>query len=225
MPAYNEGEIISEIVDEWSKIAKNCSGVLAVINDGSSDDTSGILKDKFDKHCEFIYIEKQNSGHGLTCMEGYRWAISNDFKWIFQTDSDGQTKSKEFLEIWKQKEDHDFIFGYRINRADGLGRKVISKILQMVNLLIFKIYVKDVNVPFRLMKTRSLNPLLDKIKSELYLANAFLTVIIEKYAKINWVEISFSPRKGGVPSVSWNRFYGLGFRISKEFWQIRNHIK
>ena len=222
MPTYNEDKIISNIVDEWSKTAIKCNGILAVINDGSTDNTLDILKEKFGKHSEFIILNKKNSGHGSTCLEGYRWAISNNFKWIFQTDSDGQTKSKEFLEIWQKKESHDFIFGYRASRGDGITRWVISRVLRVVILFVFGVFVKDSNVPFRLMKRKSLKPILERIKTDLFLANALLAVLIQKNYIIKWTPISFQSRLGGTPSVTLRRFIPVGLNVTKEFWQIRS---
>ena len=224
MPAYNECEIISDIVDEWSEIAINCNGILAIINDGSTDNTLDILKEKFRKHNKFIIIDKKNSGHGLTCLEGYKWAISNDFKWIFQTDSDGQTKSNEFVKIWDQKDNHDFIFGYRNSRGDGIFRWIISRVLRVVIFVVFGVFVKDSNVPFRLMNKNLLQPIIEIIKSDLFLANSLLAVLIQKYHVIKWTPISFQTRPGGEPSITLRRFIPVGLTVTNEFWQIRNII-
>lgn len=224
MPAYNEEETIADTVNEWSEVAMKCNGILAVINDGSTDDTLDILKSKICEYPNLVVIDKPNSGHGPSCVEGYLWVVENSFNWIFQTDSDGQTKGDEFLTVWKNKDNHDFIFGFRSKREDGFGRMVISKVLQFIILVIFDVFVKDANVPFRLMKTKTLAPFLNKIEPDMFLANALLTAIIKKYSSIKWVEISFLPRKGGTPSVSWMRFINVGLKVSRQFHKARHRI-
>ena len=222
MPAYNEEEALPEVIREWVGAAAKVDGTLVVLNDGSKDNTLAILKESMRTHDNLIVIDKPNSGHGPTCLAGYRWATEQGFEWVFQTDSDGQTKSEEFLDAWKLTEHHDFIFGFRPTRGDGFGRWVISRVLRLTILMIFGVAVRDANVPFRIMRASKLPPFLDRIPKDLFLANAYLAVLIRKSPeKIRWVTISFSPRTGGVPSVSWRRFAAVGLRVIRDFRALR----
>ncbi len=224
MPAYNEEQAISQVLAEWSEIASKGNGTLVVINDGSRDHTLEILREGMGIYHNLVVIDKSNSGHASSCLAGYHWVEENDFKWVFQTDSDGQTKGSEFMTIWKDRDSHDFIFGFRPWRGDGFGRLVISRILRMVIFLVFGVFVKDANVPFRLMRVHAVIPFLPKVNPDLFLGNAFLAVVIQKYSKIKWVQISFSPRKGGSPSVAWRRFFAVGLKVIAEFWRARREI-
>jgi dolichol-phosphate mannosyltransferase len=223
-PAYNEERSIPLLLAEWTKVASDSNGMLTVINDGSNDQTLELLKDGMHQYDNLIVIDKLNTGHGSSCLLGYQWAEENGFQWIFQTDSDGQTKGSEFLLFWDQRNANNFIFGFRPVRGDGIGRLVISRILQLIIFLVFGVFVKDANVPFRLMRVNKLAPYLKNINPDMFLANAYLAVIIQKYSEIKWFKISFQARKGGLPSVNWQRFFIVGLNVIREFWKARKEI-
>lgn len=222
MPAYNEEEAIAGVVAEWADVAKSIGGALVVLNDGSTDDTLKTLRRLEGDHPELIVIDKPNSGHGPTCAHGYKWAIEKGFEWVFQTDSDGQTNSEEFLEAWELRDEHDFILGLRRTRGDGIGRWVISRVLRLAIWTVFSTHVRDANVPFRLMRAEKLKPLLELVPDDLFLANAYLAVLLQRSGSgVHWHPISFAPRVGGVPSVRWGRFVQIGLRTVRDFWGLR----
>ena len=222
MPAYNEEEALPDVLQEWCSAAAEADGCLAVLNDGSKDGTLKLLREAQADHPNLIVIDKPNSGHGPTCLTGYKWAIEQGFEWIFQTDSDGQTDSQEFLSAWRHRQGKEFIFGARPHRGDGFARLIISRVLRTSILVIFRTRVTDANVPFRLMKADALAPLLDQVPNDLFLGNAYLSVVLARSPyKIHWMKISFSPRTGGVPSVSMKRFAKVGWKVVKDFWALR----
>ena len=224
MPAYNEEEAISDVIQEWHQIADQYSGNLAVINDGSSDSTLEKIKLLSEKLPRLIIIDKTNSGHGPTCLQGYLWANQENFEWVFQTDSDGQARTDEFASLWEQKDKHHFVFGYRPSRGDGKIRFFISRILQAILFLIFFTSVRDANVPYRLMNVKRLLPYLQLIPKDFFLANALLSIILEKKHRIQWEPIYFGPRTGGIPSVSLKRFITLGFKTTWDFLKVKKNI-
>jgi glycosyltransferase involved in cell wall biosynthesis len=224
MPAYNEEEALPEVLAEWTRAASQAGGTVVVLNDGSKDRTLEVLRDAQVQHANLVVIDKENSGHGPTCLAGYKWAVQEGFEWVFQTDSDGQTRSAEFLEAWKLREQHDFIFGHRPSRGDGFARVLISKVLQAIILVVFWTYLRDANVPFRLMRATRLKGFLDGIPDGVFLANAYLTVLLRKSdERIYWFPISFAPRSGGIPSVSLSRFSVVGLRVVRDFLALRSN--
>lgn len=226
MPAYNEQEALASVIKQWHDIAVRINASLVVINDGSKDQTLKLLSDNLQNYSHLIVFDKENSGHGPTCLAGYNWALQKKFEWIFQTDSDGQIDPKDFERAWQLRADNDFILGNRPQRGDGAIRWFISRILQMVIFTAFGVNVPDANVPFRLMKVMKLQELTRHIPSDFFLANAYLAVLIQKFGRdVKWVDISFSPRSGGVPSVSLKRYFGLGCKVTRDFFAISKSFK
>ena len=66
-------------------------------------------------------------------------------------------------------------FGLRVIRDDGLLRLIFSRILSFLILIRKGIYVKDMNVPYRLMHRRILMKCLPYIPEKVNLKNAYLT--------------------------------------------------
>ena len=51
-----------------------------------------------------IHHKKPNSGHGESCLTGYREAIKLNSEWILQIDSDYQCDPIYFEKFWSLKE-------------------------------------------------------------------------------------------------------------------------
>ena len=92
MPAYNEEGCVRHVAEEWLQTLKQNypDFIFLVLNDGSRDSTLAILNSIAGKEENFRVIDKLNSGHGQTCLEGYRIALKQEAEWILQIDSDGQ---------------------------------------------------------------------------------------------------------------------------------------
>lgn len=92
MPVYNEQDCIEQVVHEWLPIFNKHTTqfTFCILNDGSKDNTQQLLNQLAQQHTELKIIEKDNSGHGQTCVLGYKTAIENSAEWIFQIDSDEQ---------------------------------------------------------------------------------------------------------------------------------------
>ena len=228
MPAYNEEANIRRTVEQFypiiEKIGKNSK--LVIVDDGSKDNTFKIIQELSISYPNLIPVSKVNSGHGATCLFAYKFAIGKEAKWIFQTDSDGQTNPEEFWTFWENRNKFDFIIGSRVNRLDGISRIIVTKIMKIIILLKFGVIVRDANTPFRLMKSERLRLLLENIPDDFFLSNILIsTMVVMTKEKIAWVPISFKPRQGGVNSINLKRIFKIGFKALKEFSDAKNNLK
>mgnify|MGYP003300568140 CR=1 FL=1 len=149
VPCYNEEENINNVVLEWYPIIEKISNgsKLVVVNDGSKDNTLKILNKLSKKYKNLVVLDKENGGHGDALLYGYNYALVNKADYIFQTDSDGQTKASEFWDFWNEREEYDAIIGNRNNRKDGLSRIFVTKVLRIILFLIFGCFIIDANTP------------------------------------------------------------------------------
>ncbi len=166
LPAYNEEANIEEVIAQWHPICEqiNAEGneaLLVIANDGSKDKTFAIMQSLQSKYPLLKPLDKENSGHGSTVLYLYHYAINNNADYIFQTDSDGQTLPEEFWQMWNNRHNYDFQIGTRGGRQDGASRVFVTKTLRLVVWLMFHVWVKDANTPFRLLKVDKLKPILD----------------------------------------------------------------
>jgi dolichol-phosphate mannosyltransferase len=228
IPAYNEEDTIESVISEWHPVVCQISSGsrLIIINDGSKDSTAQKVRN-LESRCEYLtLVDKRNSGHGPSCLVGYKYALSRRADWVFQTDSDGQTLASEFESFWADRKKADFLIGYRTVRGDGVTRWLVSRALRLSILAIFRTYIRDSNVPFRLMKTSRLGRYLDIVPGDFFLANSLLTVLLAKGKEnILWKQITFRSRQGGVPTVPLGGFFALGVRILRDFHRFNQANK
>lgn len=222
IPAYNESANIREVIEEWYAVIEKHSGNgksrLLVIDDGSKDDTYSIIKQEMEKKPMLVGLTKANSGHAPTCMFGYKYALEKGADYIFQTDSDGQTKASEFEAFWRARKKYDVVMGFRKHRGDGFSRLFVSRTLRMIIKLVFHVNVLDANVPYRLMKADKLEKAVQLVPQDYMLGNVVLSVVFaKKNYRVKFLPITFVPRQGGTSMYNWGRIFRIGINSLREF--------
>ena len=204
IPAYNEEKCIEKVVGSWmaNVITKHPGSEMLIINDGSRDNTRQILDKLKKKYKELKVIHKVNEGHGATIIRGYLESTKTPHEWVFQTDSDDQFFSEDFDKLWKSRHKSNFILGYRAKRNDPLHRLVISRLIFIFNLIVFGVYIKDANIPYRLMKKAYLKILLQKLPKNIFAPNIFLSILAVKVNQnlLN-IQVRHKERKSGQVSI------------------------
>lgn len=229
IPAYNEEENIIDVVNGWYPVIEKYGSKksrLVILNDGSKDNTSSVVK-KLAKNMPLLEIvDKKNSGHGSTVLYGYKCALDKGADYIFQTDSDGQTLPSEFKKFWELRRDYDMVIGHRNKREDGISRVFVTKVLKLVIRVAFKEKVVDANTPFRLMNRTSLEDCIKLIPDDFNLSNVVLSVAYQKKNyKVKYISVTFRPRQGGVNSINFKKISGIGKKALKDFKAINENFK
>lgn len=228
IPAYNEEENIEKVIKDWHPVAERAGkdSRLVVINDGSRDRTYEIAKALQGEYPQLTALNKENSGHGPTCMYGYRYALENGADYIFQTDSDGQTAAAEFWNFWKQRGTFDMVIGWRKHRKDGFSRVIVTKVLKLVIRLCFRVVVQDANTPFRLMKAKTLEKHLSLIPEAYPLPNVLIAVIYAKKGlKVKYIPVTFKERQGGVNFINFRKIVKIGKQAVIDFVYLNRVIE
>ena len=231
MPAYNEEANIEEVIREWHPVCERINNEghtakLAIANDGSKDHTYQMMQSLQSKYPHLVPLDKPNGGHGATVLYLYRYAIDNGANYVFQTDSDGQTRPDEFWQMWQNREKYDFQIGTRGGRQDGASRVFVTKTLRLVVWFMFHEWVKDANTPFRLMRADKLQAIMQMIPQDYSLCNVAISAIAVKWKyNIGWYPITFRPRQGGVNSINMKRIFGIGVKALGDFRKINKNLK
>lgn len=223
MPVYNEQASVRKVVIEWFQEIQNWTEdfTLLAINDGSKDQTENVLQRLRSQLGERVnIISRENRGHGQSCLEGYRIAAEHGIPWILQIDSDGQCDPQYFFRFWRKRMSFDLIYGVRTRRDDGWRRVLASWVLRFTLFIFAGVWCEDANVPYRLMKTSSIQAALTRIPSTFVLANVALAVLLKKDKTLrhSTVPIRFRERYGGEPSV---RLGNFGSKATELVKQIR----
>lgn len=223
MPAYNEAENIEEVVRMWHPVVERVGGEsrLVIANDGSKDNTYAKMLELQKSYPLLVPLDKPNSGHGATVLFLYRYALDCGADYIFQTDSDGQTLPQEFSLFYENRGEYDFVIGSRRGRQDGTSRVFVTRVLRLVVWMMFHVWVKDANTPFRLMKAERLKKIMEVVPPDFFLSNVAISAIAVRWKyQIKWIPVTFRPRQGGVNSINLRRIFKIGWKALGDFRKI-----
>jgi len=223
MPVYNEQDSVAGVVREWLPVLRRCEVPLTIclLNDGSTDGTPRVIEGLRGEVPEIMAVTKPNTGHGQTCLTGYRMALDAGATWVFQLDSDGQCPAECFRALWDERRNASAIYGFRRQRDDGTLRLLLSRCVGLVGWLSFGVKVKDPNVPFRLMHRDALLDVVDRVPAGLQLANVAVALFQERQVGIRWVDITFRERSAGAASVRGLTFLRRGIQLFRQLRELR----
>ena len=175
LPVYNEAEIIQTVIKDWAITLRGLQidFELRAYNDGSKDETARKLQEIAPIYPELIIINKANSGHGPTILQGYREANAT---YVFQVDSDNEMKAKYFAALWKERANYDFIIGRReFSFKVPLPRRIVSFMAKKAVHFFYGRGIADVNAPYRLMKKEKFAAIFSAIPTDTFAPNVIIS--------------------------------------------------
>ena len=153
LPAYNEEQVIASTVEQVTRELANLTRdfEVIVVNDGSTDRTGAVLSalQKLDRRIR-VLTHKRNQGYGATLADGFA-AATKDL--TFFMDSDGQFDIRDLKRFLSLIDEYDAVIGYRVKRQDTWMRKLNAWGWKLVVKLALGIHVRDIDCPFKLLRT------------------------------------------------------------------------
>jgi glycosyltransferase involved in cell wall biosynthesis len=208
MPAYNEEGCIENVVREYyDKIILKLPGSEFILVDDCSTDRTKVITSILSKELIDLKIIRNevNKGHGKSLRIGFM-AAKNEY--IFYTDSDACFGPDNFWKLYNLKDKATLISGYRINREDPIIRKILSKAMKSLNLILFGVHIKDINCAFKLIKSHDLIEILRKLPENSIAPQLMISIVISKKRKLLEVPIQYYPRGTGKSTLN-----GFTFQI------------
>lgn len=175
MPVYNEEGAIGKVVGDWIR-ALDALGIAFEIHaydDGSRDRTAEILESLERQDPRVRPHRKANSGHGPTILMGYRDHC--DKPWLFQIDSDDEMKPDHFAPLWAARADHDILIGERERIGQPWPRQIVSAVSRATVHGLFGSAIRDVNAPYRLMRSAFFAPVFRAIPDDSFAPNLLVS--------------------------------------------------
>ena len=210
IPVYNEERNIGPLLQDWQPIFRR-TGVpyrVILVDDGSKDGSLQLLKALGENDHTLEIYTQANAGHGPAILNGYRKAV--DEEWVFQIDSDHQLDTAAFDMLWANRQQYDLLLAQRMEKNASSGRKVISAFSFAAVRLLYGKGVRDVNVPYRLMRGSRLREALAAVPEGSFAPNILITAwFIRKKSRI--FTTTMACRKDGLarPSkMSWYFYRG-----------------
>jgi glycosyltransferase involved in cell wall biosynthesis len=168
-----------------------------VVDDGSTDATRAIAEGLAarDPHVRVVGHDR-NRGYGAALRSGIAASRSD---WILITDGDRQFDLGELERFLAPATDCDLVAGYRIDRADPLGRRLAAHAWNRLMCRTFGISVRDVDCAFKLMRGGAARAL--ALESDGAMVS---TELLVRAALAGWrtaeVGVHHRPRPAGRPS-------------------------
>ena len=197
-PAYNEAANIATTVLDALKVLPRIADEfeVIVINDGSSDNTKGIVAQLARQHKTIKLVNHPvNRGYGAAITTGLTTAR---FPWICYTDSDGQFRFHE-IELFLPHLNHaDLIVGFRQQRTDNPVRRFLALLLRLWDTILFGLNLKDVDCGFKLFKKAVITAIGPLITSSAITETEFMAKAKRHGFKIIEVGVTHHARPEGI---------------------------
>jgi dolichol-phosphate mannosyltransferase len=225
MPVYNEAGVIADVVEELGRdvVARLDGAEIVMVDDGSTDDTPAILDRLASEHGHVrVFHAPRNQGHGPSLRRAFE---ESEGEWLFQMDSDGQQLPAELWDLWALREQADLVVGVRVGRSEGRHRDVVSAAARWANRLVGGGRLRDVNVPFKLIRRE----LWEDLRADIPRVPVAPSLLIAVGARVRgWrvteVEVSHLPRRHGTSTVDVPALVRLTFGALRELVGFRARL-
>ena len=130
IPTYNESENIELIINKI--ISNDDSNDVLVVDDNSPDGTSEIVDKQKNIHNNRIFLIKRDkkSGLGSAYKAGFKWALENNYSYIFEMDADMSHDPDEIKNLKFQliQNKYDVVVGSRYIKGVSVVNWPLSRI-------------------------------------------------------------------------------------------------
>ncbi|HFD04595.1 MAG TPA: polyprenol monophosphomannose synthase, partial [Firmicutes bacterium] len=194
IPTYNEKENIKHIIGETLKQDKSLN--ILIVDDNSPDGTADIVKKMMKKDKRIHILERpRKMGLGTAYVAGFKYAIENNFDFIFEMDADFSHNPSDIPRfLSKINKGYDIVIGSRYIEGVSvinwpMSRLLLSYFANIYARVITGVPVNDLTGGFKCYRASKLKELdLNSIKSDGY---SFQIEITSKlyYRKARIVEI------------------------------------
>jgi glycosyltransferase involved in cell wall biosynthesis len=151
VPVYNEAESLPRLVDEVASVAAEKLGYrereeweIVFVDDGSTDGTSGVLKELFDSNPNVEVISfRGNQGKSAALAAGFHEATGDV---VVTMDGDLQDDPAEIPSLMaKLDEGYDLVSGWKRKRHDPPGKVVPSRVFNWMVRVMTGLKLHDIN--------------------------------------------------------------------------------
>ncbi len=211
IPTYNEKENIINIINKIFSLDKKFD--VLIIDDNSPDGTANLVKNSISENKNRLFLKKRDGklGLGTAYIEGFKWALERDYKYIFEMDADFSHNPDDLIRLYDTCYNHgtDVCIGSRYVKGGKVVNWPMSRILlsyfASVYVRLFTwIPVKDTTAGFVCYKRKFMETIdLEKIKFTGYAFQIEMKFAAWKLGfKIKEIPITFTDRTEGTSKMS-----------------------
>lgn len=208
IPTYNEKDNIERLVSAILNLRQGF--YITIVDDNSPDGTGKIADNLAQKHSEVKVIHrKEKAGIGPAYIEGFKYALNNGVKYLFQMDADFSHDPAVLPNFLDMLKDNDLVIGSRYKGGVRVlnwdfKRLLLSKFATLYVKIITGLPVTDATSGFKGFSRKVIESIdLDRIMSDGYSFQIEMTYIAYKKGfKIGEIPIVFIDRHAGTSKMS-----------------------
>ena len=130
IPTYNEKENIEKIIRKVFSLPYSFD--ILIVDDGSPDGTARIVKSLQQEHLGGLYIEERKGklGLGTAYIDGFNWALENQYEYIFEMDADFSHNPEDLIQLLDAcKNGADMVIGSRYIKGVNVVNWPMNRVL------------------------------------------------------------------------------------------------
>lgn len=203
IPAYNEEKTIGLVLQKLKNL--NLNGIkkeIIVVDDGSTDNTTGIVKEKKKNDKDLILIEKKiNGGKGTAVLEGIK---KSKGEVILIQDADLEYNPEDIPKLLKpiKNKSHHVVYGTRLRTNFKIRGKdktplpfhfIGNKFLSLMTSILYGEKITDMETGYKVFTRKSIDGII--LESRSFDFEPEITAkILKKGIKIHEIDIKIKPR-------------------------------
>ncbi|MGE4357224.1 MAG: polyprenol monophosphomannose synthase [Candidatus Omnitrophota bacterium] len=203
IPTYNERENVETLVEEILSLDKDFH--LIFVDDNSSDGTGKILDNLKEKYIQLQVIHRtEKLGLGSAYRAGFKFALKNQFDFIFQMDADFSHSPQYIPQMLSAIKDCDLVIGSRYIEGGRIknwppSRRLLSGMANLYVHIVTGMPIHDATGGFKCFRKEVLEEIdLDKISSDGYAFQIEMNYLVwKKNFQIKEIPIIFYERRKG----------------------------
>ena len=232
IPTYNEKENIEKII--LKVFSLDIDFDILIVDDGSPDGTAEIVKKIQKTYSKNLHIVERTGklGLGTAYIYGFRWALKNNYDYIFEMDADFSHDPDDLIRLYKacHEEKGDVAIGSRYIKGVNIVNWPMSRLLMSFFAskyvkIITGMPIQDSTAGFKCYRRSVLEKInLEKIQFVGYAFQIEMKFTAWKYG-FNVVEVPviFTDRQEGASKMSGGIFFEAFFGVMQ--MKIKSYFK
>jgi len=211
IPTFNEKENIERIIRKVFSLNKEFD--VLVVEDNSPDGTAAIVRSLMAEFPSRLHMEERKGklGLGTAYIHGFRWALNNEYSYIFEMDADFSHNPEDLLKLYDAcaNQGGDVAIGSRYIKGVNvvnwpMGRVLMSYFASYYVRMVTRMKIMDTTAGFKCYRRKLLETIdFDRIKFTGYAFQIEMKYTAWKLGfKIVEVPIIFTDRTEGESKMS-----------------------
>lgn len=208
IPTYNELENVRTIIPEILRQDERLE--VLVVDDNSPDGTAREVQRMMEDNTRIHLLERERKmGLGTAYVAGFRYAIANDYDYVFEMDADHSHDPTTLPRFLETIQEHDLVLGSRYIQGVNvinwpMKRLLLSYFANQYTRIVTGLPVRDATGGFKCFRIEVLKAInLDNVRSNGYSFQIEMSFKAwKKGFRIHEIPIIFMDRRVGISKMS-----------------------